>query len=175
MISPKNLGEYFGFTEKEVYDACRQKGMDYAEVERWYDGYRVGKFHIYNPKSVCDALRWKDFQSYWTGTETYEALKVYIDLNFDGLKEAVIAMLGNARCKVDPATSQNDMATFRTRDDVLTLLIQLGYLTYDRESGETFIPNREIIQEFLRSIKTGGWDGLAQALNASSKKIGNKR
>ena len=84
-------------------------------------------------------------------------------------------MLGNARCKVDPATSQNDMATFRTRDDVLTLLIQLGYLTYDRESGETFIPNREIIQEFLRSIKTGGWDGLAQALNASSKKIGNKR
>ncbi len=175
MIAPKGLGRYFGFTEEEVRAECGRHGMDYAEMESWYDGYLLDGCHIYNPKSVCDALRWKDFQSYWTGTETYEALKVYIDLNFDGLKEAVIAMLGNARCKVDPATSQNDMATFRTRDDVLTLLIQLGYLTYDRESGETFIPNREIVQEFLRSIKTGGWDGLAQALNASSKKIGNKR
>ena len=169
MIAPKGLGRYFGFTEEEVRAECGRHGMDYAEMESWYDGYLLDGCHIYNPKSVCDALRWKDFQSYWTGTETYEALKVYIDLNFDGLKEAVIAMLGNARCKVDPATSQNDMATFRTRDDVLTLLIQLGYLTYDRESGETFIPNREIIQEFLRSIKTGGWDGLAQALARSER------
>ena len=169
IINAKQLDEYFGFTEDEVREQCRKHGMDYAEMESWYDGYLLDGRHIYNPKSVRDALRWKDFQSYWTGTETYEALKVYIDMNFDGLKEAVIAMLGNAHYKVDPATSQNDMTTFKTKDDVLALLIHLGYLTYDKGRGEAFIPNREIVQEFLRSIKTGGWDGLAQALARSEE------
>ena len=167
MISPKNLGEYFGFTEEEVHQACGQRGMDYAEVKKWYDGYRIGKFHIYNPKSVADALTWGEIQSYWTGTETYDALKVYIDMNFDGLKEAVTMMLGNGRCEIDPSTFQNDMTSFRTRDDVLTLLVHLGYLTYDRETSEVFIPNQEIAQEFLRAVKVGGWDGVVQSLNQS--------
>ena len=162
MISPKNLGEYFGFTEAEVRAECEQQGMDFAEVERWYDGYRVGKLHIYNPKSVADALTWDEIQSYWTGTETYEALKAYIDLNFDGLKEAILAMLGNGHCVIDPSTFQNDMTVFRTRDDVLTLLVHLGYLTYDRETGEVFIPNQEIQQEFMRAVKVGGWNGVIQ-------------
>lgn len=169
MIAPKGLGEYFGFTENEVKEQCQKHGMNYSEMEKWYDGYLLDGRHIYNPKSVADALMWKEFQSYWTGTETYEALKVYIDLNFNGLKEDVISMLGNARCKVDPATSQNDMTTFRTKDDVLTLLIHLGYLTYDRKSGEAFIPNQEIVQEFLRSVRTGGWDGLMEALSQSER------
>lgn len=145
------------------------KGADYAELEKWYDGYRVGKLHIYNPKSVADALTWNEIQSYWTGTETYEALKVYIDLNFDGLKEAVLTMLGNGRCVIDPSTFQNDMTVFRTKDDVLTLLIHLGYLTYDKKMSEVFIPNREIEQEFMRAVKIGGWDGVIQALDRSRK------
>lgn len=169
MISPKNLGEYFGFTEAEIRAECEQQGMDFAEVERWYDGYRVGKLHIYNPKSVADALTWDEIQSYWTGTETYEALKAYIDLNFDGLKEAILAMLGNGHCVIDPSTFQNDMTVFRTRDDVLTLLVHLGYLTYDRETGEMFIPNQEIQQEFMRAVKVGGWDGVIQSLERSRK------
>lgn len=145
------------------------KGADYAELEKWYDGYRVGKLHIYNPKSVADALTWNEIQSYWTGTETYEVLKVYIDLNFDGLKEAVLTMLGNGRCVIDPSTFQNDMTVFRTKDDVLTLLIHLGYLTYGKDMSEVLIPNREIEQEFMRAVKVGGWDGVIQALDRSRK------
>lgn len=167
MLSPKNLDEYFGFTEKEVREQCTCHGVDYDEVEKWYDGYRVGNLHIYNPKSVVDVLIWKEFQSYWTGTETYEALKIYIDLNFDGLKESVIKMLGNGRCKIDPSTFQNDMTTFQIKDDVLTLLVHLGYLTYDRKKHEVLIPNLEINQEFMRAVKVGGWDGLIQALELS--------
>ena len=169
MTDPRGLWEYFGFTEEEVEAECRKRGVDYGEMQKWYDGYLLGGRHIYNPKSVADALTWKEFQSYWTGTETYEALKVYIDRNFDGLREAVIEMLGNGRCKVDPSTSQNDMTTFATKDDVLALLIHLGYLAYDVRSGEAFIPNMEIEQEYLRAIKTGGWDGVYQALNRSEE------
>lgn len=167
MISPKNLGEYFGFTEEEVRGQCIQHHVDYTEVEKWYDGYCLGALHIYNPKSVVDVLMWKEFQSYWTGTETYEALKIYIDMNFDGLKEAVTMMLGNGRYKINTRKFQNDMTTFKTKDDVLTLLVHLGYLTYDKKSSETFIPNLEITQEFMNAADEPGWDGLIQSLGHS--------
>ena len=167
MISPKNLKEYFGFTEEEVKEQCARHEVDYAEVQKWYDGYLIGNLHIYNPKSVADVLMWKEFRSYWTGTETYEALKIYIDMNFDGLKEAVAMMLGNGRCKINTRKFQNDMTTFKTKDDVLTLLIHLGYLTYDKNTDEAFIPNLEINQEFMNAVDEPGWDGLVQSLNHS--------
>lgn len=167
MISPKNLGKYFGFTEDEVQQQCKKHGVDYEEVKKWYDGYRLGGLHIYNPKSVSDVLIWKEFQSYWTGTETYEALKIYIDMNFDGLKEAVSMMIGNGKCKINTRKFQNDMTTFKTKDDVLTLLVHLGYLTYDKNTSEAFIPNQEIIQEFMNAVDDPGWDGLIQSLNRS--------
>ncbi len=113
---------------------------------------------IYNPKSVIDALTWKEFQSYWTGTETYEALKIYIDLNFDRLKEEIIEMLGNGRCKINTRKFQNDMTTLKTRDDVLTLLIHLGYLTYDKKASTVYMPNQEIAQEFMNAVEGPGWD-----------------
>ena len=169
MIEPKNLGEYFGFTEEEVKEQCGQHGIDYAEVEKWYDGYRLGEQHIYNPKSVADVLVWKEFQSYWTRTETYEALKIYIDMDFDGLKESITMMLGNTRCKINTRKFQNDMTTFETRDDVFTLLVHLGYLTFDKNTGEVFIPNQEIVHEFLNAVEGSGWDGLAKALSSSEE------
>lgn len=100
MVDPKDLNEYFGFTAKEVY--IQSQNMNYAEIEKWYDGYLLGDCHIYNPKSVVGALTWKSLKNYWTGTETYEALKAYIDMNFDGLKEAITEMLGNLPCKINP-------------------------------------------------------------------------
>lgn len=167
MVEPRELGEYFGFTEEEVREECKKYNIDYTEMKKWYNGYQLDNLLIYNPKSVTDALTWKEFQSYWTGTETYEALKVYIDLNFDGLKEAIIQMLGNGRCTVNTRKFQNDMTTFKTKDDVLTLLIHLGYLTYDKKTASTFIPNQEIAQEFMNAVEGPGWGGVIQALNRS--------
>ena len=169
MIDPKDLGPYFGFTGKEVRQECEKHGMAYGELERWYDGYLIGNEHIYNPKSAVDALRWKKCKSYWTGTETYEALKVYIERNFDGLKEAVVGMLGNEHFRVNPWKFQNDMTTFSTKDDILILLVHLGYLTFDEDREEVFIPNQEILLEFLNVVDGPGWDGLTDALNRSEE------
>ncbi|HBA48518.1 MAG TPA: AAA family ATPase, partial [Lachnospiraceae bacterium] len=169
MTDPRGLWEYFGFTEEEVEAECRKRGVDYGEMQKWYDGYLLGGRHIYNPKSVADALTWKEFQSYWTGTETYEALKVYIDRNYDGLKESVIEMLGGGRCRINARKFQNDMTTFTSKDDVMALLIHLGYLTYDKYTGEAFIPNMEIMQEFLDAVDGPGWDGVTAALNRSEE------
>ena len=157
MVKLRELGEYFGFTE-EVARQCKKHSVDYTKMKKWYDGYQLDNCLIYNPKSVIDALTWKEFQSYWTGTETYEALKIYIDLNFDRLKEAIIEMLGNGRCKINTRKFQNDMTTLKTRDDVLTLLIHLGYLTYDKKASTVYIPNQEIAQEFMNAVEEPGWD-----------------
>lgn len=169
MVDAKNLEEYFGFTRQEVQEQCKKYNVNYEDMAAWYDGYCLGNLHLYNPKSVVDALLWKDFQSYWTGTETYEALKVYIDMNFDGLKEAVIEMLGGKPCKINIRQFQNDMTTFKTKDDVITLLIHLGYLTYDKRKNMAWIPNREVSQEFLNAVDGAGWNGLIQALHSSEE------
>ncbi len=169
VLNPGRLASDFGFTEEEVRKLCETYGTDFEEARKWYDGYLMEGIHIYNPMAVTELIESGDFQSYWTGTETYEALKVYIDLNFDGLKEAVLTMLGNARCKVNTRKFQNDMTTFQNRDDILTLLVHLGYLTCDREAGEVFIPNLEIAQEFLNAADSPGWNGLIQAVRRSEK------
>lgn len=168
MIDPTPLEEYVGFTEEEVHDLCANSGMDFAEVQRWYDGYLVGNgIHVYSPKSVLDAITRKRFGNYWTQTETYESLKAYINMNFDGLKDAVIAMLGGERCRITTRRFQNDMTSVKSKDDVMTLLVHLGYLAFDFTRSEVFIPNQEVAGEFENAVEDGGWEALAAALKAS--------
>ncbi|MBO5073103.1 MAG: AAA family ATPase, partial [Eubacterium sp.] len=160
--------EYTGFTEAEVEELCRQSGMDFVQTGSWYDGYQFTEFrHIYNPKSVVEAMRRHRFSNYWTSTETYEALKIYMDMDFDGLRQDIVTMLGGGRVRVNTYSFQNDMYHFRIKDDVLTLLIHLGYLGYDSEKKEAFIPNKEIMGEFENAMSVGGWPEVMRILRAS--------
>ncbi len=162
--------EYTGFTEEEVKALCVRYDMDVAKVSDWYDGYRLRQFrHIYNPRSVVAAMKSRVFSNYWTSTETYEALKLYIDMDYDGLKADIVQMLGGERVKVNTLSFQNDMHSFRTKDDVLTLLIHIGYLGYDAETKEAFIPNKEIIGEFENAMSVSGWPEVMRVLKASEK------
>lgn len=170
MTNQKILEEYTGFTEAEVKELCDRYDMDFAETESWYDGYRFKKFrHIYNPRSVVEAMCSQDFSNYWTSTETYEALKIYMDMDFDGLRSNIVQMLGGGYVEVNTRSFQNDMRTFKTKDDVLTLLIHLGYLGYDSVTKEAFIPNREIIEEFENAMSVGGWSEVMRVLKASNQ------
>ncbi len=173
MVDSVGISQYFGFTEEEVRRLCLEKNADFSGLQEWYDGYLVDGLHIYNPKSVVDAVQRGEQKSYWTSTETYEALKVYMDLDYDGLKQAIIAMLGKSRCLINTRKFQNDMDTFQAKDDILTLLVHLGYLTYDRKKSEVWIPNKEIEEEFLNAIEGVGWEGLVQALEQSEELLKN--
>ena len=170
MTDQDALEEYTGFTQAEVEGLCEQFDMDFARTSSWYDGYMFTRFrHIYNPKSVVEAMRRRKFSNYWTSTEVYDALKVYMDMDFDGLKEDIVQMLGGGRIKVNTRSFRNDMCNFEKKDDVLTLLIHLGYLAYDSEEKEVFIPNKEIIEEFETSMSVGGWSEIMRVLKASEK------
>lgn len=174
MTDQKALEEYTGFTEEEVEKLCERYGMDFQEAGNWYDGYMFRRFsHIYNPKSVVESMRNQYFSNYWTTTETYEALKVYMDMDFDGLRQDIVQMLGGGRIRVNVFSFQNDMSSFRTKDDVLTLLVHLGYLGYDSEAREVFIPNKEIMGEFENAMSVGGWQEIMRVLQASEKLLGD--
>ena len=170
MTNQKMLEEYTGFTEEEVKALCERYDMDFEEISSWYDGYRFKNYkHIYNPKSVVEAMTCRDCSNYWTSTETYEALKIYMEMDFDGLRAEIVQMLGGGRVRVNTRSFQNDMRNFNTKDDVLTLLIHLGYLGYASNEKEAFIPNKEIIEEFENAMSVGGWPNVMNVLKASEK------
>lgn len=170
MLSPKRLAKYTGFTEAEVKRLCETYDMDFEEAKRWYDGYSFhGAKSVYNPNAIVQAMENREFGSYWTETETYESLKVYIDLDMDGLKEGIISMLGGARCPVNTRTFQNDMTSISSKDAVMTLLVHLGYLAYEADTKSVYIPNEEIRQEFIRAVKYGRHRELAELIFASDR------
>jgi hypothetical protein len=170
MTNPRELAEFVGFTESEVKQLCIQYNMDFEETKRWYDGYQFENIeHIYSPRSVVASMTSHCFDSYWNQTETFEALKDYIVLNYDGLKDIIIELLAGKRRKIDTSFFSNDMTTFKGVDDVLTLLIHLGYLGYDFSNKEVFIPNSEVASEFVTSIKDADWNEVVKALQNSEE------
>lgn len=160
MLDPKIFAKYIGFTEEEVYDLCKQYGCHFDEVKRWYDGYLLKDYQVYNPKAVVEVLRWNQFQSYWSETGTYEAIVPLINQDFDGLKTAVIEMLSGASVKVNIKSFQNDTISFANKDDILTYLIHLGYLGYRQADQTAFVPNEEIRQELAAAVESTKWNEL---------------
>lgn len=170
MLLPGPMAEFVAFTENEVADLCSQYDVDFGLMQKWYNGYyfkRVG--HVYNPNSIINCIQMGEFSNYWTQTSAYESLKFYIDINMDGLKDDIIAMLAGVKVHVDTLSFQNDMVSFANKNDILTLLIHLGYLAYEFDTKEVFIPNLEIRTVFETTVRNSHWDGVATALAQSQK------
>ncbi len=172
MIKPRQFGEYAGFTEEEVRKLCSDRNRDFQRMKQWYDGYSFrGLASIYNPNSVIRAIHNDDFDSYWTQTSAAESLMGYINLNFDGLGRTVADLVGGVETKVDTNGFANDLVTFRNRDDVLTLLIHLGYLTYNEETQKVHIPNKEVRMEFSKAVRQAKRDDTLRRVRESEQLI----
>jgi hypothetical protein len=170
MTSPKRLAKYIGFTEDEVKNLCDEYDMNYDEVMEWYDGYSFKNTpHICGPNSVVKAMLEGQCENYWSQTVAYNSLVTYITMNFDGLRDAIVEALGGNRIKVKVRTYENDMTSFKRKDDVLTALIHLGYLAYDTETEEAYIPNKEVRMCFEDTLEDTGWDEVIQVINNSER------
>ena len=135
ILEPEDYSEYVGFTEEEVELESRKTGRNFESMKKWYDGYTVGNQRsVYNPYSVMQAAVSGKYKSYWRKTSAAETLMTYIDMDMDGLQEEIVRLIAGETVEVNPDSFQNDIETFTCRDDVLTLLVHLGYLTYEEVS-----------------------------------------
>ena len=169
MLSPEPFSRYIGFTEGEVQSICQSHNLDFSLMQKWYDGYVFNKLHIYNPESVQMVLLTKRFKSYWTETETYFSLKKYIKMNFDGLRDCVALLVNKGSCKINTRNFQNDMTSINSKDDVLTLLVHLGYLAFDEDMQEVYIPNEEILEEFKNVLDEQDTDAVVEMYKTSEQ------
>lgn len=158
MLQADELAPYIGFTEEEVKELCGEYGRDFDKVKKWYDGYLLNGYQVYNPKAVVSVMTKGKFRSYWSETGSYEVIVPLICMNYDGLKNAIIEMLSGSEVKVDTATFKNDPAKIQNRDDVLTYLIHLGYFGYNEDTEMAFVQNEEIRQELITAVKSSNYD-----------------
>ena len=170
MLQADELAPYIGFTENEVKGLCEKYNRDFDKVKKWYDGYLLDGYQVYNPKAVVSVMTKGRFRSYWSETGSYEVVVPLICMNYDGLKNAIIEMLSGSEVKVDTATFKNDPAKIQNRDDVITYLIHLGYLGYNEDSESAFVPNEEIRQELITAVRSSNWDELI-AFQQESRKL----
>ncbi len=170
MLDASELSEYAGFTEVETRMLADKSGVDYKELRRWYDGYSVNGLDIYSPKSVVTAAERKRCDDYWSQTGSYDALRDYIMMNFEGIKDDVISMLSGAKVSINVTSYLNTLSDFRSRNDVFTYLIHLGYLSYDMEEKKCFIPNYEIRNAWINSIsEASAYRKVMESVNDSRK------
>ncbi len=172
MIQPSIFSEFVGFTIKDIEWIEEKYLVDRDKLKTWYDGYSFpGIGEIYNPNSVIQAVRTGVYDTYWSKTETFNALLDYIRLDANNLQSDLIQMVGGNEMPVDTATFQNDMTSIRTRDDVLSLLIHLGYLAYDNEKQTVRIPNEEIRREFISTIRADDHEVTTKIIKNSDQLI----
>ena len=165
MIDPAYLAPCFGFTEEEVQMLAKRHNASMENLKLWYDGYRIGREKsIYNPYSVMKALQRGTCKSYWATTGAYDSVITYIQMNYDGLKDDMIRMLSGEHVYVDTTEFTNDMSIVRSKNDVLTVLIHLGYLAYDEDTYECCVPNKEVGNELNNAIKATSWEALAKTI-----------
>ena len=144
--------------------------MDYSELEKWYDGYRIGdERSMFNPNSVMQALWRRRCVGYWSKTGAYETIVPYIKMNFEGLKDDIIALLGGGFVKVNPRSFGNDLSIIKSKDDALTAMIHLGYLSYDIDTGTCQVPNFEVLEELENAVSDTGWVNLINSIKSSER------
>ncbi len=170
VIEPGEYSEYIGFTENEVRNLCDRYHMSFEKAKQWYDGYTFSETQsIYNPYSIMKAMQKRVYRSYWQQTSAAENLETLININKDGLQEDILKLIAGEQIVVNTNRFKNDFATFTSKDDVLTLLIHLGYLVYNSETRRVRIPNEEVRFEFDDLLQNAQHTGLARLVQNSEK------
>ncbi|MDD6488736.1 MAG: AAA family ATPase, partial [Clostridia bacterium] len=170
MTNSGKIANSVGFTEEEVQKLCEKFNMNIDTMRYWYNGYHLGKYNLYCSRSVSTAISNEEYDSYWTQTETYEALENYITMNLYGLNDAVKRLVAGEKIEIDPLGFTNDMVTLTNRDDVLTLLVHLGYLGYIFQTKEVYIPNKEVRDVYVTSMnKSGQWKETVKFIKMSKE------
>ena len=172
MLRPLVLEKYVGFLPAEVDALCEKFDMDRTEAAEWYDGYMLPhEHHVYNPCSVAQAMTYRSYGSYWTKTDTFESLLDYINNDLDGVYSDVMSMIGGDRIVIDANSYDNSFTLPKNKNHCFTLLAHIGYLAYDEETSQVFIPNEEVRMAFRGALEVCSWPEAIKPYQRSQKFI----
>ena len=169
MLDSGNLSQYYGFTEEEVKELCQKYNMEFDSIKAWYNGYLINGLHMYNPNSVVSAMRRHQIASYWKNTSSFTMINKLIQLNYAGLKDDILELMAGGRVDINTIKFQNDFTNVYSKDDALTALVHLGYLGYDAENNEAYLPNYEVATAFQAALETGSWHEVAESIAACDR------
>ncbi|MBQ3636637.1 MAG: AAA family ATPase [Bacteroidales bacterium] len=168
VVDPGVTAKYYGFTRGEVEELCKEHNMDIELMRHAYDGYIIGNERsMFNPNSVMMSISKRNYNSFWTRTASFTTIEQYIKIDADRVREKIISMLNGESVLVKVSSFRNDMKNVENSDDVLTLLVHLGYLSYDPETQNVRIPDSEVAEEFENAIGSAGWGEVSQAIKDS--------
>jgi hypothetical protein len=186
MLTPGGFAPYFGFTKNEVDLICEQRvcSLSRSVLKDWYDGYKIRMsiedkvskkrnvvdLDIYNPNSVCKAVNRNECTNYWSGTSSNEEVIRLINMNFRGIKTDITKLIDGIRVPFNSNNFQNDMVSIKDKNDILSLLVCLGYLgCIEKNNGSklAYIPNQEIRQTLLSIVKGQKWSRRTEIVRRS--------
>ena len=179
ILNAGKLSEYTGFTTEEVHELCLKYNIDFEECRRWYDGYNLVWFEdgkkkeceIYNPESVVKTMLNHKFGNYWNKTSSYEVISDRLNQNFAGTKDDVIKMLAGESISIDVLYYKNIVTDFTSKSDIFAYLLHLGYLSYNEETQECRIPNKEVRLEWHRAVSVTSDYSVTDSIISSSKEL----
>lgn len=179
MAVSERFGEYFGFLGKDVdrlYEIYRKRTANpritREDLSVWYDGYHTASGErVYNPRSIVCALTDNQLRSYWTSSGPYDEIFYYIKNNVEDIREDLALMVSGEHV---PARMQEYAATaseLNTKDQIYSAMVVYGLLTYDDETGEVFIPNRELMNKFNELLLSNSSLGYVHNLAKVSERM----
>ena len=169
MIDPDEMASFMGFTEDEVKSLATHSDMEFGDLKKWYDGYNLNGIEVYSPKSVISSVEKRRCDDYWVETSSYEALKDYILMDFNRIKNDVISMVSGEHIPVNVSKFTNSRIV-NSKDDVFTALIHLGYLGYNYSDKTCFIPNYELLQEWINVLEdTPDYESVVELIKDSKR------
>jgi len=147
LIINKNSGSNES-TEDSNYKHKNDKEINYDNLKNWYDGYRLKDkrkvYEIYSPYTIIKALEKKKVCNYWNESVNSNIIVDFFNKDIFGISNIIAMLLDDKKIKIDVSTYKNDTTEFESRDDILTMLVHFGYLGYDEDKREVYIPNKEV-------------------------------
>ncbi len=149
----------FGFTEDEVFQTLEEYGLDSSKekVKYWYDGFKFGnQSDMYNPWSILNFLKQKEFAPYWINTSSNELVGTLIrEGMIDVKKDFEILLNGGEVCtELDESITYAELSG--NSKAVWSWLVTTGYLKIDGcidEKYKVSLTNYEVKIAFYKLVK----------------------
>lgn len=179
MATSIKYSEYFGFLESEVgklfkiyQHTANAPNISEADLAYWYNGYHTASGQrLYNPRSVICALTDNQLRSYWTNSGPYDEIFYYIRNNIEAIRDDLVLMVSKIQVRAKMLEYAATSSDLNTKDQIYSAMVIYGLLTYDSATGQVFIPNKELMDQFNELLLSKDSLGYVYRLARKSEKM----